>query len=97
MNYNELRFIAKRPDFHPIIISYADNTHYVIAHVKAAKRYDIAKDRHGHTVCFKCLSEAKNALKKAGSTHTQLLMQTAYDEMIGQEETEDCIMEIDLV
>lgn len=96
MNYNELFFVAKRSDFHPVILSYADSTHYIIGHMTDTKLYDIAKDRHGKPICFSCLTEAKDALKSAGCTHTKLIMQTPYDEMIGQAESGECIMDIPL-
>ncbi len=96
MKYNEIRYISRRQDFNPVILSYADNTHYLVGNQIDEKNYDIAIDKKGSPVCFHCLADAKGSLKSAGCSHARLIIQTPYDEMIGHSCKSDCIMEIDL-
>ncbi len=96
MDYKELFLIAKYNDFNPIILSYADNVHYMIGHMTKKRQYDIATDKQGNPVCFNCISQAKKALKKAGCTYAHFIMQNPYDEMDGENYLGDCAIKLSL-
>ena len=77
-----MKILTKNNKVSSVILSYADATHYLLL-LREGKKEDIACNEQGEKIVFSNIQEAKLYLLNFGFSEAILVMQTAYDEMIG--------------
>jgi hypothetical protein len=71
----------------PTILSYADANHYLAGAEDSEGNFFSLSDDDRQPVIFNSIYEAETCLRRLGVRRAKLHLQTAYDEMIGHDES----------
>ncbi len=84
MNRHQLHTTLQAKHTEPVILSYADSNHYLAGAKDDDGNFFLLEEK-GKTCTFDSVAQAANALADLGVEEANLIMQTAYDEMIGRD------------
>lgn len=80
-----------------VIVSYADSNHYLAGGIDSQGNHYLIENHQGKTLTFNSMREAEVRLAQLGAEQAILELETAYDEMIGNEQAPPCKMVVQLV
>ena len=80
----------------PTIFSYADANHYLVGAEDRHGNFFSLSDKNEQAVVFNSMYEASNCLKSIGCKKVNLHLQTAYDEMVGNDISSDTQITLDV-
>lgn len=85
MTLNELKHFIGKKDATAAIISYADSNHYLAGAEDSEGNFYSAHDAKGQAMVFNSLVQAETFLAQLGASEAIIHMQSAYDEMVGNQ------------
>jgi hypothetical protein len=80
----------------PTIFSYADANHYLVGAEDSDGNFFSLSDKNEKTIVFNSMYEASTCLKSIGCKKVNLHLQTAYDEMVGNDISSDTQIMLDV-
>ena len=96
MRLAEFKSQIERHSLVPTIFGYADANHYLVGAEDEEGNFYSLSDDNDNVKVFNSMFEAETCLKSLGFTSANLHLQTAYDEMIGNDKSNDTRIIINL-
>ena len=96
MRREEFKSQIERHSLIPTIFGYADANHYLVGAEDEESNFFSLDDEQDKAQVFNSVYEAEQCLKSFGFTDVNLHLQTAYDEMIGNDFSSDTCIKLKL-
>lgn len=94
MHAKAIKKAITNSDYQPMIISYADSNHYLAGVEDKLGKFHCLTEKNNKIISFNSILEAEKELEKLGAKSAKMLLDTAYDEMVGSEKHKPCSYEV---